>query len=348
MTERRSVDMAHGQDEMNDLTMTARDGVLRDGTSKRLVASRRLRLALWVLLIAGIITAIVVPSILAAKPKAPPLTPEELKALQLENYRAGNGLIINVHVAHTGGSTLCDVFGHAKGTDGAPVAACQYPRADQGVNMTAYPAIVPWSSEATAKNVDYVRQFFHFIAWEFLEAPDQPYRKGINPKLPISSTHWEDPNIVSVLVVRDPIERFLAPDDQVQKEYPGLLTQGGDLNTWMNYTNHPLWTNNFQVGVLAGKGCCNQTHTDPIYLERAKELASRFTAILDMACLDRGLATLARALDLTVDLQAGNHKRTHATPPEVPRPTKNLMVRHNHVDSQFYQWAKQQALHVCE
>jgi len=48
----------------------------------------------------------------------------DIKELQLENYRRGTALMLNVHVTHHGGTTFCDVMGRALHKT-APNFACQ-------------------------------------------------------------------------------------------------------------------------------------------------------------------------------------------------------------------------------
>ena len=111
-------------------------------------------------------------------------------------------------------------------------------------------------------------------------------------------TNWEYPNLVSMIVMRDPIERFLAygkcymPLDKHQYPTESLGPGGyfkGDHPVDGNATQIQLWweyanaecADNYALSVLADSPCTNGSDTSVQCLEGAKTLLRRFTFILD-------------------------------------------------------------------
>jgi hypothetical protein len=87
-------------------------------------------------------------------------------AQQIQNYRKGTALIVNVHFTHHGGTFACDALGKAPGQPGSPSFACMgLKESDNVTKETNYPSTdrVPWTREETSKNIEIVRKYFHFI-----------------------------------------------------------------------------------------------------------------------------------------------------------------------------------------
>jgi hypothetical protein len=130
----------------------------------------------------------------------------ELSMTQINNYRAGTALILQIHIMHDDpGSALCDTIGHANGDLDAPPEMCRLdlqhdrfpfePSAD-------FPFETPWNYSDTHSSILKVRKHFSFVSWAF-------DRKA--PELPLRTTNWEDDNLLSVIVMRHPIvSRFQA------------------------------------------------------------------------------------------------------------------------------------------
>ena len=86
-------------------------------------------------------------------------------AQQIEHYRRGTALIINVHFTHHGGTYACKALGKAPGRTGAPTFACMgVTEADNVTDVNfPQPEQVPWTKEETPKNIEIVRPYFHFL-----------------------------------------------------------------------------------------------------------------------------------------------------------------------------------------
>ena len=81
---------------------------------------------------------------------------------QIESFRNGDGLLMNIHITHHGGTSVCAELGK---TLTAPSFACLGAEKD---NVTQdYPHYRPWPHNMTATNLAIVHQYFQFISWEF-------------------------------------------------------------------------------------------------------------------------------------------------------------------------------------
>lgn len=289
-----------------------------------------------------------IPQVELPIPNETVITAPDIASQQIANYRAGTGLIINLHITHHAGTSVCGIIGHAPSTDGAPSGFCNHPRDEDHVNMTVYPNYDPWEYNKTAENIRIVRQYFHMIGWEHSHAP----------KLPLSTTHWEDKNLVSIFVAREPISRLLAGDGWVQQNFPGVAHGDGDEDEWWRYANWTHNTNNFALSILAGHGCCQGANTNRSHLQAAKALLKRFTFVLDLACLTEGLQEIANQLgieleqrrlaELKRELNHSNH--THASNQErIPYPAVyEYLLERNRLDIELYEWTKTISLVRCD
>jgi len=204
----------------------------------------------------------------------------EIQKTQIRNYLNGTGLILNVHITHHGGTTLCRNLGFNGGRKDTPNFFCK-----GGSN---WPANLPkrnvWRNpQETDQQIRGLRYHFHFIAWEYRFFPTGS----------LHQTHWENPNLISILVMKHPIDRFLSkgPCD-------GFSGSTRSQAEWWDYANHPC-ADNYALRILAHDNrCCVGKDTSPDYVERAKTLLKRMTFVLDIDCLDLALEELYRLLHL--------------------------------------------------
>lgn len=171
-------------------------------------------------------------------------------------------------------------------------------------------------------------------------------------------THWEHPDLVSVLVLREPISRALAGDGGMAKKYP-LIWGGGhnaSLDEWWRFAREEKeHNNNYALRILSSdRGCCEGSETKPRYLEKAKKLVQRFTFVLDLACLRESLEQLAALLGL--ELKHGKslyyaQKPSHKTPLEerIPYPkVLQYLKKKNKLDIELYEWSRSLSLVDCQ
>ena len=257
-------------------------------------------------------------------------------AEQIDSYRKGSGLIVNIQIAHQGGKTFCAIIGNAVGSVGSNNRWSCTGGTPQDISN--YPSDVPWTYNETATNVAFLRHYYHMISWVF---NDQPV-------LPIADTNWDDPNLVSVFIIRDPVSRMLASDSFVGQNYPGILEGNATLDTWWKFAKSDI-TNNFCLGILAGPGCCQGGNTNPTYLGSAKEVMKRFTFILNIDCLIEGMQAMADILGITLDSSitaASSAIVNNETRVPFPQVYSYLLQR-NKLDVALYDWAKTRALVEC-
>ena len=271
---------------------------------------------------------------------------EQIAQRQIDNYRENrNGLLINVHLTHQGGTTFCGSFGWATGR--APQFACMGPRDDLTAEQTAlYPSARPWVGEATAQNVEAVRHDFNYtmISWEFSKPPSNP---------PLSATDWEYEHLLSVFVIRNPLSRLLAGDGYSIKAWSDVIKHhNATIDTWWDFAKWKK-ADNFALRILAGNGKGKEmTEAD---FGKAKELMQRFSVLIDIDCLGESLLTLADLTNVTLSNRtiAGlqNPKKKHKHPPLEERYPYPEVYRHlqelNRFDIMLYEWAKTQVSVNC-
>jgi len=267
----------------------------------------------------------------------------KLASKQIQRYRDGKALMINVAINNHGGNAVCQTLGHATNAPGdVPRSHCSGVAKDQ-VEEAGYPGYYPWMYEESHSNLHFVRQYFHMISWRFAHPAQEVL---------ISDTDWEDENLVSILVIRHPLERLLSHDFGAEKQWPGVfgLAQESeeDLKTQWWVFARSKYTDNFALRILAGRECCDGKTTDRKHIESAKNLLKRFTFILDMECLDAGLKAAGNLLGLNFQnlqkRQVDNRKpRERMYNEEI----FHFLNSKNRMDIELYEWAKTRALVQC-
>jgi len=275
------------------------------------------------------------------------------KRAQVENYRNKKALIINLHPTHHGGTTFCGRVGKSGGS--VPSFACMGDKRevtpspppcrdgpDDGPFCYSYNEIkarkTPWTKSETGPFVEIIRPYFHMISWEF----SGPSKVKLNGRT-LQDTDWDHPNVLSVVITRDPMSRLLAGDGAVGKRYPGFDENGLSREGWWNYAVYgdDNGTDNFFLRILTAldrptqkrnvknhvKKGFNRTTEELIELfptgideeifEQSKSLLDQFTIVLDIACLNEGMDALADLLHIQLPPQGKKRKNhTHAAPRE--------------------------------
>lgn len=273
-----------------------------------------------------------------------PLSSDPIKKEQITNFRNGNGLIVSVHITHHAGTSLCFAM---KKVLPAPSFACMGDKlnwpSDAYVRLPTFKntkKTYPWPAEETSHMVESIRPTFKFVSWEFLRWGN------------IHQTDWEHKQLVSMIVMRDPLERFLAggkcgefhsilPDD------PTPATQ----HIYWKYANSNCALN-FAMRVLTAKDYESSGERDgEIQLREAKELLKRFTFIVDQACLADSVDSIASELNLDLDRKvlARRNPRHKTVRERFGNDTLYEYVRHRfRHDIALYEWAKTQSIVKCK
>lgn len=275
----------------------------------------------------------------SSKKLAKKLAREAVRAAQIENYREDAALMIHIHVTHHGGTTFCNTVGNAIGDNkNTPSFACIWTERGRRID--------PWNTRReTKRNVLILRKKFHMISWEYQDFPIR--------NVPLESTDWESPNIVSVIIMRDPMSRMLTDSSYLKNTFGhgNQKIESLTAKDWHEYSRS-VQTDNFALRILTDRwGCCSGADTDPDHLKMAKKLLRRMTYVLDMACLDEGMARLSAELGITMNIKKGKRVRSHVgSSPEERIKDKEIyryLIEKNRLDIKLYEWSKSLALVDC-
>ena len=256
-----------------------------------------------------------------------------MKQQQIENYRTGDALILNIHPTHHAGTSFCSTIGrHGINHSIAPEFACMGDKDEVMPRNGTYGSYeemtsstnIPWMHNKTGPYVEAIRPYFHMISWEFTGVGSLKTEKRLD------TTNWEHPKLLSVIITRDPISRLLASDGIIDKRYPGFNEGTLDRKGWWDYVAYEdiMNTDNFFLRILSGDKRArlkqqqkeenkNKNHISknknrttaemmslfPSDLNRAHydhavAVLDRFTVVLDLACLTEGMVALAELLHL--------------------------------------------------
>lgn len=263
----------------------------------------------------------------------------DLQKKQIQNYRDGKALIINVHITHHAGTTFCSEM---KKWGEVPNFACL---GGDNWDKAALPAKNdrPWTNDLTAERTDLVRSYFHMISWEF----------GHIPVPPLGDTDWEYENLVSVYITRNPLDRLLSGGGVINRQF-GTLEER-TLDQWWAYSNS-TYTDNFALNRLTGGACVDGDQTPESCLDQGKKLLSRFTFVLDQQCLSESMAAFARVMN-----KPAPDQETSRTVQKVPKSAAataqerissdeiyEYLTERNKMDTALYEWSKSISLVRCD
>eukprot|EP00040_Diaphanoeca_grandis_P012769 m.64640 g.64640 ORF g.64640 m.64640 type:complete len:282 (-) comp23456_c0_seq2:154-999(-) len=242
---------------------------------------------------------------------------KESKELQINNYNndRAHSVLMNIHITHHAGTQFCAL---ARQNGKVPSTACNVDHKTNGYVFQ----VESWAKE------------WDTIGWEFKSKP--------NP--PLETHQWEHPHVISVIIMRNPLERLLSGDGMVSSEFGNHPTMLNPDQMWA-YANSK-YTDNYALSILSG-GDSSETG-----LFRAKDLLRRFTYVLDLTCLDDGLLALCNALHWecgALTEKSGLHR--HHKSLEERYTNKTLLAfltKRNKYDLELYHWSKTLSLVECE
>lgn len=227
-------------------------------------------------------------------------------------------LVVSIHITHHAGTFLCH--------------AAEY-------NNVSTPPKACITKGLTNLQFDYWRKRYGYFALE--------YRKP--PLIPLQYGKWNDPSrIVSIVIMRHPMERLLAGDAMAEARY-GKPSHRTSLQ-WWKYAHDDAYTNNYALRVFSG----GDTTTEK-GLEMAKSLLSKMTYIMDQECLNDNMAVLGEKLGWKMNklfqrFQAKDRmrqKRQSARERIANDTLYDFLVKRNKNDIALYEWSKSKSLVVC-
>jgi hypothetical protein len=200
----------------------------------------------------------------------------------------------------------------------------------------------PWTKNETGPFIQTIRPYFHYLSWEYGGPQKMPKGRSLD------DPDWEHPLLVSVAITRDPLSRLLASDGGTKNQFPGWNKGQLPRNKWWDYAAYSgnKNTDNFFLRILTKSNMSQRTseqrairnHVDvgincstkalmelfpttihASHYEHGKDLLDGFTVVLDIACLDEGMAVLADLLHLEnygENYGDGASHKQHATPRE--------------------------------
>ncbi|KAL3917958.1 MAG: hypothetical protein SGILL_004469 [Bacillariaceae sp.] len=178
---------------------------------------------------------------------------------------------------------------------------------------------------------------------------------------PLDGVDWENPNLVSIIALKNPVDRFLtfvshgrcAEALGYGKKYPSSNLTHSD---WWKCAKGEVGdrrfkstSDNYGLGVLGGRGCCQGKETDPSHLEHAKNIVERMTVVLDTANLNDELSVLAQLTNITLSpdaLQQKSRNYVHASARERigHDDVYEYLLEKNKLEIELYNWAKERSI----
>ena len=197
--------------------------------------------------------------------------------------------------------------------------------------------------DETDINIHFLIKYYHMMVQEFNDLPSRAYT---------AETRWEHPQLVSLLVMQDPMDRITAHiDAHYNLEELGADKYNETLWNWVMDESNAI-VNNFALRIMTEK---HDHKSDLILydvtnaqLGAARDLLQRFTLVLDQDCLDDSL----RALGDLMGYQVGKLPTIKSYTIEQQRELLGVdlyqyLLSKNQFDVELYQWSKSMSLVAC-
>ena len=236
-------------------------------------------------------------------------------------YYNHKAVVMNIHITHHAGTTLClwaTCNGHA-----AKDYKCSQPG---GLSATAF----THTSEIERKLLGiYDTKYVSFEYRTFQQEDD------------LSKVDWQAPWVISVLVVRDPLERLLAADYTVEAKYGSVKNRTAE--QWWQYATDDTYSRNYQTRILGGG-----VKTDA--LRNSQALVSKVTFVLDQHCFNANLKRLGMLFGWKAP-KGFNHGPLRSRGSVTSRINNDTLLgfleERNRDDIEFYRWARERSLVRC-
>jgi hypothetical protein len=227
-------------------------------------------------------------------------------------------VVVSIHITHHAGTFLCHAAKYNKIP--TPDKACM-------------------TKGMTDLNFSKWKKKYGFWSLEY-RAPLKKY--------PLSSGDWKRDDVISVVIMRNPLDRLLAGDAMAEEKYgrPSDRTA----QQWWEYAHDDAFTNNYALRVFS------DGDTSEIGLEKAKGFLSGMTHILDQACLNDNMKKLGKILkwDMKELFERSRSrqiilKQRQSARQRIGNDTLyEFLVKQNKHDIQLYEWSKRKSLVVCD
>jgi hypothetical protein len=232
----------------------------------------------------------------------------------MEKPKPSSPLMVIIHITHHAGTFLC---GLAKAN-----------------NLRRPPFLCNLGEQKGKNDANWTKwqSMYDVVSWEYQRPPD----------IPLATHNWESDQVISVLIVRDPLDRLLARDAAAAHKYGPLKTRTQE--QWWAYANDGHFTKNFALRILSD-GDGKETG-----LNKAKELVGRMTYVLDQACLNENLLQLTKELGWNNTENLGEGTVHHKTARKrLGNDTLWEFLRERNAnDIALYEWSKNRSLVVCD
>jgi len=175
---------------------------------------------------------------------------------------------------------------------------------------------------------------------------------------------WDDPKMVSVLVMRHPLDRCLSGDGRMVDYGTALALKNLDSNgraTSFNFSGwlDGPWCDNYALRILSNHPVSKRQpnlltyggYYAPVtknHLAKAKSWITKVTVLLDQACLSSSLKDLFKTIGW--DKIAVRHNNYHQKPVRQLIGNDTLyerLVRMNQYDIELYEWSKKKTWIQC-
>jgi hypothetical protein len=255
----------------------------------------------------------------------------EHKKVQIQNYLDGKSLMIDFHITHHAGTSLCQ-WARANGPTES-FACMGGENVPTDLKKATSGAYSPWLYNETDDWINKVRPVFHYISWEY---DVHQLKRSVN------DTNWEHPRLVSIIVMRNPLDRLLS-------DVGSHNVKNGTAEEWWQYAGE-IGTNNYALRTIMSKeGCCQGSDTSEDYVELAKSYLNRFTFIIDMDCFDQSVEVLSSIMNLTHDKTPARKPAHKSARERINNDTLyEYLIHRNAKDIGLYKWARSQSLVKCQ
>jgi hypothetical protein len=290
------------------------------------------------------------------------------KEKQLDTFRKGKGLLVNIHITHHAGTFVCWWMKYHLPKGAVPDQSCL---ATLTGPVQRISTLIGLYGDAESYYPEpWLNASLRGIAFE--------YRPATKAEMYVDwkSAPLEDSRLVTLAVMRDPLDRLLAGDGMVHRDFgpnPSrrrLVERKRTEVDWFHYM-HSAYTNNYALRILAedvdlkylvqdNSSAAFHGFSDTMdfidevteeMFNRAQSTLSRITYIIDQRCLELSLQHVGINLGFDNSKPGYLHNAKHLHASSRQRIANDTLYeelrQRNKWDIKLYEWAKTQAVVRC-